>query len=118
MKKTLMTVAVLLGAVSLAQAQPTHQHGEQQDAISQYDNVKIKEEATSTRQVITPTADGTNQVTTTTQGTQKRVGINENPNVRIDGKPALNIKEEVSTSEPVSTTTVTPAGADQPIAVE
>ena len=75
MKKSLFLLGVLLASVGLAQA----------EGINQYDNVRIKEQGTITRQTTVQTDNMPAQVT-------------------IDGQPAYEIKEEVTTS-PVEVST-------------
>lgn len=98
MKKALMTTAVLLGFAGLAHAAPN-------DGVNAYDNVKIKEQRIVDQQVTTTDADGNAVTTTTSQSQDKTTGINALPGASVNGEPAFEIKQEVSTSEPVSTTT-------------
>ena len=88
MKKSLILLAVLLGTVGLAQA----------EKINDYDNVRIKEQGTITRQTTTQTDNMPAQVTTSTQAVERKVRVDPAPNFTIDGQPAYEIKEEVTTS--------------------
>ena len=88
MKKSLILLAVLLGTVGLAQA----------EKINDYDNVRIKEQGTITRQTTTQTDNMPAQVTTSTQAVERKVSVDPAPNFTIDGQPAYEIKEEVTTS--------------------
>ena len=88
MKKSLILLAVLLGTVGLAQA----------EKINDYDNVRIKEQGTITRQTTTQTNNMPAQVTTSTQAVERKVSVDPAPNFTIDGQPAYEIKEEVTTS--------------------
>ena len=88
MKKGLILLAVLLGTVGLAQA----------EKINDYDNVRIKEQGTITRQTTTQTDNMPAQVTTSTQAVERKVSVDPAPNFTIDGQPAYEIKEEVTTS--------------------
>ena len=94
MKKSLFLLAVLLGTVGLAQA----------EKINDYDNVRIKEQGTITRQTTTQTDNMPAQVTTSTQAVERKVSVDPAPNFTIDGQPAYEIKEEVTTS-PVEVST-------------
>ena len=94
MKKSLILLAVLLGTVSLAQA----------EKINDYDNVRIKEQGTITRQTTTQTDNMPAQVTTSTQAVERKVSVDPAPNFTIDGQPAYEIKEEVTTT-PVEVST-------------
>ena len=94
MKKSLILLAVLLGTVGLAQA----------EKINDYDNVRIKEQGTITRQTTTQTDNMPAQVTTSTQAVERKVSVDPAPNFTIDGQPAYEIKEEVTTS-PVEVST-------------
>ena len=94
MKKSLILLAVLLGTVGLAQA----------EKINQYDNVRIKEQGTITRQTTTQTDNMPAQVTTSTQAVERKVSVDPAPNFTIDGQPAYEIKEEVTTT-PVEVST-------------
>ena len=94
MKKSLILLAVLLGTVGLAQA----------EKINNYDNVRIKEQGTITRQTTTQTDNMPAQVTTSTQAVERKVSVDPAPNFTIDGQPAYEIKEEVTTS-PVEVST-------------
>ena len=94
MKKGLILLAVLLGTVGLAQA----------EKINDYDNVRIKEQGTITRQTTTQTDNMPAQVTTSTQAVERKVSVDPAPNFTIDGQPAYEIKEEVTTS-PVEVST-------------
>ena len=94
MKKSLILLAVLLGTVGLAQA----------EKINDYDNVRIKEQGTITRQTTTQTNNMPAQVTTSTQAVERKVSVDPAPNFTIDGQPAYEIKEEVTTS-PVEVST-------------
>ena len=87
-------MAVLLGTVGLAQA----------EKINDYDNVRIKEQGTITRQTTTQTDNMPAQVTTSTQAVERKVSVDPAPNFTIDGQPAYEIKEEVTTS-PVEVST-------------
>ena len=94
MKKSLILLAVLLGTVGLAQA----------EKINDYDNVRIKEQGTITRQTTTQNDNMPAQVTTSTQAVERKVSVDPAPNFTIDGQPAYEIKEEVTTS-PVEVST-------------
>ena len=94
MKKSLILLAVLLGTVGLAQA----------EKINDYDNVRIKEQGTITRQTTTQTDNMPAQVTTSTQAVERKISVDPAPNFTIDGQPADEIKEEVTTS-PVEVST-------------
>ena len=94
MKKSLFLLGVLLASVGLAQA----------EGINQYDNVRIKEQGTITRQTTTQTDNMPAQVTTSTQAVERKVSVDPAPNFTIDGQPAYEIKEEVTTS-PVEVST-------------
>ena len=94
MKKSLILLAALLGTVGLAQA----------EKINDYDNVRIKEQGTITRQTTTQTDNMPAQVTTSTQAVERKVSVDPAPNFTIDGQPAYEIKEEVTTS-PVEVST-------------
>lgn len=94
MKKSLILLAVLLGTVGLAQA----------EKINDYDNVRIKEQGTITRQTTTQTNNMPAQVTTSTQAVERKVSVDPAPNFTIDGQPAYEIKEEVTTT-PVEVST-------------
>ena len=94
MKKSLFLFGVLLASVGLAQA----------EGINQYDNVRIKEQGTITRQTTTQTNNMPAQVTTSTQAVERKVSVDPAPNFTIDGQPAYEIKEEVTTS-PVEVST-------------
>lgn len=94
MKKSLFLFGVLLASVGLAQA----------EGINQYDNVRIKEQGTITRQTTTQTDNMPAQVTTSTQAVERKVSVDPAPNFTIDGQPAYEIKEEVTTS-PVEVST-------------
>ena len=94
MKKSLILLAVLLGTVGLAQA----------EKINDYVNVRIKEQGTITRQTTTQTDNMPAQVTTSTQAVERKVSVDPAPNFTIDGQPAYEIKEEVTTS-PVEVST-------------
>ena len=94
MKKSLILLAVLLGTVGLAQA----------EKINDYDNVRIKEQGTITRQTTVQTDNMPAQVTTSTQAVERKVSVDPAPNFTIDGQPAYEIKEEVTTS-PVEVST-------------
>ena len=94
MKKSLILLAVLLGTVGLAQA----------EKINDYDNVRIKEQGTITRQTTTQTDNMPAQVTTSTQAVERKVSVDPAPNFTIDGQPAYEIKEEVTTT-PVEVST-------------
>ncbi len=94
MKKSLILLAVLLGTVGLAQA----------EKINDYDNVRIKEQGTITRQTTTQTDNMPAQVTTSTQAVERKISVDPAPNFTIDGQPAYEIKEEVTTS-PVEVST-------------
>ena len=94
MKKSLILLAALLGTVGLAQA----------EKINDYDNVRIKEQGTITRQTTTQTDNMPAQVTTSTQAVEWKVSVDPAPNFTIDGQPAYEIKEEVTTS-PVEVST-------------
>ena len=87
-------LAVLLGTVGLAQA----------EKINDYDNVRIKEQGTITRQTTTQTDNMPAQVTTSTQAVERKVSVDPAPNFTIDGQPAYEIKEEVTTT-PVEVST-------------
>ena len=94
MKKSLILLAALLGTVGLAQA----------EKINDYDNVRIKEQGTITRQTTTQTNNMPAQVTTSTQAVERKVSVDPAPNFTIDGQPAYEIKEEVTTT-PVEVST-------------
>ncbi|HRL02235.1 MAG TPA: hypothetical protein PK856_07425 [Vitreoscilla sp.] len=94
MKKSLILLAALLGTVGLAQA----------EKINDYDNVRIKEQGTITRQTTTQTDNMPAQVTTSTQAVERKVSVDPAPNFTIDGQPAYEIKEEVTTT-PVEVST-------------
>ena len=94
MKKSLILLGVLVGSVCLAQA----------EGISQYDNVRITEQGTITRQTTTQTNNMPAQVTTSSQEIERKVSVDPAPNFTIDGQPAYEIKEEVTTS-PVEVST-------------
>ena len=94
MKKSLILLGVLVGSVGLAQA----------EGISQYDNVRITEQGTITRQTTTQTNNMPAQVTTSSQEIERKVSVDPAPNFTIDDKPAYEIKEEVTTS-PVEVST-------------
>ena len=94
MKKSLILLAVLLGTVGLAQA----------EKINDYDNVRIKEQGTITRQTTTQTDNMPAQVTTSTQAVERKISVDLAANFTIDGQPAYEIKEEVTTS-PVEVST-------------
>ena len=94
MKKSLILLAVLLGTVGLAQA----------EKINDYDNVRIKEQGIITRQTTTQTDNMPAQVTTSTQAVERKVSVDPAPNFTIDGQPAYEIKEEVTTT-PVEVST-------------
>ncbi len=94
MKKSLILLAVLLGTVGLAHA----------EKINDYDNVRIKEQGTITRQTTTQTDNMPAQVTTSTQAVERKVSVDPAPNFTIDGQPAYEIKEEVTTT-PVEVST-------------
>ena len=94
MKKSLFLLAVLLGTVGLAQA----------EKINDYDNVRIKEQGTITRQTTTQTDNMPAQVSTSTQAVERKISVDPAPNFTIDGQPAYEIKEEVTTS-PVEVST-------------
>ena len=94
MKKSLILLGVLLGSVGLAQAEGTNQ----------YDNVRIKEQGTITRQTTVQTDNMPAQVTTSSQAVERKVSVDPAPNFTIDGQPAYEIKEEVTTS-PVEVST-------------
>ena len=94
MKKSLILLAVLLGTVGLAQA----------EKINDYDNVRIKEQGTITRQTTTQTDNMPAQVSTSTQAVERKISVDPAPNFTIDGQPAYEIKEEVTTS-PVEVST-------------
>ena len=94
MKKSLFLFGVLLASVGLAQA----------EGINQYDNVRIKEQGTITRQTTTQTDNMPAQVTTSTQAVERKVSVDPAPNFTIDGQPAYEIKEEVTTT-PVEVST-------------
>ena len=94
MKKILILLAALLGTVGLAQA----------EKINDYDNVRIKEQGTITRQTTTQTDNMPAQVTTSTQAVERKVSVDPAPNFTIDGQPAYEIKEEVTTT-PVEVST-------------
>ena len=94
MKKSLILLAALLGTVGLAQA----------EKINNYDNVRIKEQGTITRQTTTQTDNMPAQVTTSTQAVERKVSVDPAPNFTIDGQPAYEIKEEVTTT-PVEVST-------------
>ena len=94
MKKSLILLGVLVGSVGLAQA----------EGISQYANVRITEQGTITRQTTTQTNNMPAQVTTSSQEIERKVSVDPAPNFTIDGQPAYEIKEEVTTS-PVEVST-------------
>ncbi len=94
MKKSLFLFGVLLASVGLAQA----------EGINQYDNVRIKEQGTITRQTTVQTDNMPAQVTTSSQAVERKVSVDPAPNFTIDGQPAYEIKEEVTTS-PVEVST-------------
>ena len=94
MKKSLILLGVLVGSVGLAQA----------EGISQYDNVRITEQGTITRQTTTQTNNMPAQVTTSSQEIERKVSVDPAPKYTIDGQPANEIKEEVTTS-PVEVST-------------
>ena len=94
MKKSLFLFGVLLASVGLAQA----------EGINQYDNVRIKEQGTITRQTTVQTDNMPAQVTTSSQEVERKVSVDPAPNFTIDGQPAYEIKEEVTTS-PVEVST-------------
>ena len=94
MKKSLFLLGVLLASVGLAQA----------EGINQYDNVRIKEQGTITRQITSQTNNMPAQVTTSSQEVERKVSVDPAPNFTIDGQPAYEIKEEVTTS-PVEVST-------------
>ena len=94
MKKSLFLFGVLLASVGLAQA----------EGINQYDNVRIKEQGTITRQTTVQTDNMPAQVTTSSQALERKVSVDPAPNFTIDGQPAYEIKEEVTTS-PVEVST-------------
>lgn len=94
MKKSLFLLGVLLAFVGLAQA----------EGINQYDNVRIKEQGTITRQTTVQTDNMPAQVTTSSQAVERKVSVDPAPNFTIDGQPAYEIKEEVTTS-PVEVST-------------
>ena len=94
MKKSLILLGVLVGSVGLAQA----------EGISQYDNVRITEQGPITRQTTTRTNNIPAQVTTASQDTERKVSVDPAPYFTIDGQPAYEIKEEVTTS-PVEVST-------------
>ena len=94
MKKSLFLFGVLLASVGLAQA----------EGINQYDNVRIKEQGTITRQTTVQTDNMPAQVTTSSQEIERKVSVDPAPNFTIDGQPAYEIKEEVTTS-PVEVST-------------
>ena len=87
MKKSLFLFGVLLASVGLAQA----------EGINQYDNVRIKEQGTITRQTTVQTDNMPAQVTTSSQAVERKVSVDPAPNFTIDGQPAYEIKEEVTT---------------------
>ena len=94
MKKSLFLFGVLLASVGLAQA----------EGINQYDNVRIKDQGTITRQTTVQTDNMPAQVTTSSQAVERKVSVDPAPNFTIDGQPAYEIKEEVTTS-PVEVST-------------
>ena len=94
MKKSLFLLGVLLASVGLAQA----------EGINQYDNVRIKEQGTITRQTTVQSDNMPAQVTTSSQAVERKVSVDPAPNFTIDGQPAYEIKEEVTTS-PVEVST-------------
>ena len=94
MKKSLFLFGVLLASVGLAQA----------EGINKYDNVRIKEQGTITRQTTVQTDNMPAQVTTSSQAVERKVSVDPAPNFTIDGQPAYEIKEEVTTS-PVEVST-------------
>ena len=94
MKKSLILLGVLVGSVALVQA----------EGINQYNNVRIKEQATITRQTTSQTNNMPAQVTTSSQEVERKVSVDPAPNFTIDGQPAYEIKEEVTTS-PVEVST-------------
>ena len=94
MKKSLILLAVLLGTVGLAQA----------EKINDYDNVRIKEQGTITRQTTNQTDNMPAQVTTSTQAVERKISVDPAPHRTINDKPAYEIKEEVTTS-PVEVST-------------
>ena len=94
MIKSLILLGVLIGSVALAQA----------EGINQYDNVRIKEQATITHQTTSQTNNMPAQVTTSSQEVERKVSVDPAPNFTIDGQPAYEIKEEVTTS-PVEVST-------------
>ena len=94
MKKSLFLLGVLLASVGLAQA----------EGINKYDNVRIKEQGTITRQTTVQTDNMPAQVTTSSQAVERKVSVDPAPNFTIDGQPAYEIKEEVTTS-PVEVST-------------
>ena len=94
MKKSLFLFGVLLASVGLAQA----------EGINHYDNVRIKEQGTITRQTTVQTDNMPAQVTTSSQAVERKVSVDPAPNFTIDGQPAYEIKEEVTTS-PVEVST-------------
>ena len=94
MKKSLFLFGVLLASVGLAQA----------EGINQYDNVRIKEQGTITRQTTVQTDNMPAQVTTSSQAVERKAIVDPAPNFTIDGQPAYEIKEEVTTS-PVEVST-------------
>lgn len=96
MKKLALITTIVLGSIAWAQA----------ETVSPYDNVRIQEQGTITRQVTTQTGDAPAQVTTTTQDVQRNVGIDPAPNFTIGGQPAYEIKEEITTSVPEVTTEI------------
>ena len=88
MKTTLLLGSVLLGSMTLAQA----------DNTLSSSNARIQEERTVVRQVTTQTGDMPAQVTTTSQSSAREVSVDPAPNFTIDGQPAYEIKEVITTT--------------------
>ncbi|UOO90474.1 hypothetical protein LVJ82_05735 [Vitreoscilla massiliensis] len=98
MKTSILFGSVLLGSMALAQA----------DNIPSDSNARIQEERTVVRQVTTQTGDMPAQMTTTSQSTAREVSIDPAPNFTIDGQPAYEIKEVITTTPvQVDTQTIT-----------
>ena len=66
--------------------------------------MRIKEHATITHQTTSQTNNMPAQVTTSSQEVERKVSVDPAPNFTIDGQPAYEIKEEVTTS-PVEVST-------------
>lgn len=98
MKTSILFGSVLLGSMALAQA----------DNTSTGSNARIQEERTVVRQVTTQTGDMPAQMTTTSQSSTRQVSVDPAPNFTIDGQPAYEIKEVITTTPvQVDTQTIT-----------